>query len=119
MAEAKTYQGGCHCGAVRYAVTTDLKQVIACNCSICSKKGLLLTFVPTAAFRLETGEESLQDYQFNKHVIHHRFCRICGVQPFSRGVAPNGAEMVAVNVRYLDGIDPGALSPTPFHGRDL
>jgi hypothetical protein len=46
MAEAKTYSGGCHCGKVRYDVTTDLARIIECNCSICSKKAALLTFVP-------------------------------------------------------------------------
>jgi hypothetical protein len=75
--------------------------------------------VPTEAFHLEAGEDRLQDYQFNKHVIHHFFCRTCGVESFARGVAPGGAEMVAVNVRCLDGVDVGALTPTPFNGKDL
>src|SRR5262249_12905132 len=44
MAEAKTYQGGCHCGKVRYQVVTDPGEAIACNCSQCAKHGLWLTF---------------------------------------------------------------------------
>ena len=119
MGEARNLQGELSLRSVRYSVSTDLEQVIACNCSICSKKGLLLTFVSPEAFRLEAGEESLQDYRFNKHVIHHLFCRTCGVQPFARGVGPGGAEMVAVNVRCLNGLDPGSLRPTPFNGKDL
>ncbi|MCK0195459.1 GFA family protein [Ancylobacter sp. 6x-1] len=110
--------GGCHCGAVRFEVETDLGQILACNCSICSKKGLLLTFVPDAAFRLGSGAQALREYRFNKHVIGHMFCSDCGVEPFARGAMPDGTAMVAVNVRCLDGIDLGTLSPTPYDGRN-
>lgn len=34
----QTYQGNCHCGAFKFVVKLPvLKQVVACNCSICSK----------------------------------------------------------------------------------
>ena len=116
----KTHAGGCHCGAVRYEVATDLGQVIACNCSICTKRGLLLTFVKADAFKLTAGSEgTLSDYQFNKKVIHDRFCPACVVESFARGVGPGGAEMVAINVRCLDGVDLHALKLTPFDGKRL
>ena len=54
MPEAKTYTGGCHCGKVRYEATTDLGQVLSCNCSICTKRGLLLSFVPAASMALKS-----------------------------------------------------------------
>lgn len=119
MPEAKTYTGSCHCGRVRYAVDTDLSQVIQCNCSICRKRGALLTFVPVDKFRLEQGEEALTDYQFNKKVIHHLFCSACGVGSFARGRAANGADMIAVNVNCLDGVDPGKLTIRPFDGASM
>ena len=80
MPEASERQGGCHCGAVRYTVTTDLAQVIECNCSHCAKKGFLLTFVPQDRFTLASGEDSLTEYRFNTHKIAHLFCKVCGVQ---------------------------------------
>ena len=43
MPDSKTYTGGCHCGLVRFECTTDLAMVTACNCSICTKKGLHFT----------------------------------------------------------------------------
>ena len=55
MSETKTYEGGCHCGAVRYAVTTNLTPLVACNCSNCQIKGLTLTFVDPAQFKLKSG----------------------------------------------------------------
>ena len=77
------------------------------------------TFVPADRFALMSGEDAVADYQFNKHVIHHLFCRTCGVESFARGTAPDGTEMVAVNARCLDGIDVAALTLTPVDGRSL
>ena len=119
MAEPRTYTGGCHCGAVRFEVTAALDPVISCNCSICQKRGLLLIFAPPDRFKLLSGADRLADYQFNKRVIHHLFCPDCGVEAFARGVGPDGKEMIALNVRCLDGVDPDSLTLTPFDGRSL
>jgi hypothetical protein len=78
-----------------------------------------LAFVPETQFRLLAGSDDLTDYQFNKKAIHHLFCKTCGVSSFSRGERPDGAQMVAINVRCLDGIDPAKLSPRTFDGRSL
>jgi hypothetical protein len=119
MPDVKNYSGGCHCGQVRYDVTADLSKVTACNCSICTKRGALWTFVPAMQFALRAGGDDLADYQFNKRVIHHLFCSQCGVASFSRGRSPDGKEMVAINVRCLDGVDLAALKPTPFDGKSV
>lgn len=119
MADEKTYRGGCHCRAVRYRVTLGLDRVISCNCSICAAKGLLLAFAPAEAFVLESGADGLTDYQFNKKVVHHLSCKTCGVESFARGKKPDGADMVAINVRCLDGVDPSALKTMPFDGKKL
>ena len=119
MTETKTYTGGCHCGKVRFEVRADLSRVISCNCSICSKTGLLLTFVPAEQFALLSGEDDLSDYQFNKKHIHHLFCSGCGVRSFARGATPDGHQMCAINVRCLDDVDLGALTLTPVDGKSL
>jgi hypothetical protein len=119
MADVSAHQGGCHCGKVRFEAKTDLSKIISCNCSICAKQGLWLTFVPAKDFKLLSGEESLRDYQFATKRIHHMFCGDCGVEPFGRGAAPDGSETYAVNVRCLDGIDVATLTPAPFDGKKL
>jgi len=106
MTETTTHQGGCHCGKVRFEVSLDLtKPVIACNCSMCQRAGTLLSFVPVAQFKLLSGESELTDYKFNKHVIHHWFCKTCGVKSFAGGVSRDGGETRAINVRCLDDVD--------------
>jgi len=104
---------------VRYETTTDLAMVVSCNCSICAKRGALWTFVKPEQFALRSGEEDLADYQFNKKVIHHLFCSCCGIESFARGKAPDGSEMVAINVRCLDEVDIAALTLAPFDGKQL
>ncbi|MCP3104061.1 GFA family protein [Myxococcus sp. K15C18031901] len=116
----KSYEGGCHCGRVRYEVKLDLSQpVITCNCSICQKSGGMLTFVPTELFTLRSGQDALTDYQFNKKVIHHLFCSSCGVRSFARGTTPDGKAMIAINARCLDGVDAAALKTMPVDGRSF
>lgn len=118
MSEATTHEGGCHCGAVRYRVAgLDLsKPVISCNCSMCGRSGTLLAFVPAASFTLLSGEDALTDYQFNKKVIHHVFCKVCGIKPFARGQGPGG-EMAAINVRCLEGVELEGLTVQSVDGK--
>jgi hypothetical protein len=119
MTEAKTYSGGCHCGSVRFEVKTDLSNVIACNCSICSRAGWLLSFAQAEAFILKSGEDVLSDYQFGKKHVHHVFCRTCGVRSFSRGAGSDGKAMFAFNVRCLDGVDVEGLKVKQVDGKSL
>ncbi|MBC2834447.1 GFA family protein [Paragemmobacter straminiformis] len=110
------YQGSCHCGAVAFTVTADLPaEVYECNCSICRRKGLLLTFVPATAFTLDSGEASLGRYRFYKHRITHRFCTTCGTEPFAEG-EQNGQPMRAVNIRCVPAADLAAIPRKAVNG---
>jgi hypothetical protein len=111
-----TYSGGCHCGKVRYQVTMDLGKVIACNCSMCGKKGTLLSFAPAEHFALQQGEGELTSYKFNHKVIDHLFCSTCGVTSFARG-SKDGKPIVAINTRCLDGVDPASLDVMHYDGK--
>ena len=111
------HAGGCHCGKVRYEIKADVDKVVSCNCSICSKSGSLLTFIPETQFKLTSGGDRLIDYQFNKHAIHHMVCPDCGIKSFAKANAPDGTPSVAVNVRCLDDIDLKTLTIVEFDGR--
>lgn len=78
----RSYQGGCHCGRVRFAVRGDLAAATVCNCSICTKKGFIHLIVATQEFTLVSGREELETYQFNTRIAKHYFCKTCGVPPF-------------------------------------
>lgn len=114
------YTGSCHCGQVAIEVEGDLKQVMACNCSLCSRKGSLLWFVPREQMRVLTPEEDIGTYTFNKHVIKHRFCPDCGMHPFAEAVDPStGKPTAAINVRCLEDVDLSSIPVKNFDGRAL
>ncbi len=112
----ETYQGGCHCGRIRFRVRADLAFVAECNCSICTKKGFLHLIVPHAQFTLLAGEADLTRYSFNTGVARHMFCRVCGMHPFY--VPRSDPDKIDVNARCLDDVDIGSLKPQRFEGRN-
>jgi hypothetical protein len=111
------YRGSYHCGAVAFEVDGEIESALACNCSICRRKGSLLWFVPRDALKLLTPEDASRVYLFNKHVIRHRFCPTCGMHPYADGVDPKGNKVAAVNVRCLENVDLEAIPVTQFDGR--
>jgi hypothetical protein len=114
-----THTGSCHCGAIAFSFDGEIGQAMACNCSICARKGVLMHFSPESDFRLNTPEETMGTYRFNTHRIAHHFCPTCGIAPFSRAAGKDGTPMVAVNLRCVDGVDPAALTVQMFDGRSL
>lgn len=99
--DSNLYEGGCHCGAIRFRVRVATRKAIDCNCSICRKKGFLHLIVPAEEFTLLSGEGSLSTYTFNTGIARHYFCRVCGIHSFYRPRShPDGID---VNVRCLDG----------------
>jgi hypothetical protein len=100
LAKPVSYEGGCHCGAVRFRVMVEKYEAISCNCSICTKKGFLHLIVPAENFTLLKGENSLTNYQFNTGKAKHLFCKNCGIHSFYRPRShPDG---FSVNLRCLD-----------------
>lgn len=111
-----TYEGGCHCGRVRFRVTTALDDVSECNCSMCTKKGFLHCIVAPSAFELLSGKDDLTTYQFNTGVARHTFCRHCGIHAFY--VPRSDPDKIDVNARCLDGVDAATIRVRKFDGRN-
>ena len=111
------YRGSCHCGQVAFEVEGEIGNAMACSCSICQRKGSLLWFVPRERLELLTPDEASRVYEFNRHLIKHRFCPTCGIHPYADGVDPRGQKMAAINVRCLEGIELESIPVTHFDGR--
>lgn len=114
------YQGGCHCGTVRFEAELELEELMTCNCSICGKSGAIMTFIPAGQVQLTAGSDSLTDYQFGKKTIHHAFCKVCGIRCLGTGAGRDGQQWSMVNVRCLDGIDVHELEISrKYDGKNL
>ncbi|HEY6876762.1 MAG TPA: GFA family protein [Polyangiales bacterium] len=115
----KTYQGGCHCGAVRYRVEADLMSGTGrCNCSFCQKTRAWGAVLKPAQFELLTGEDNLGSYRFGTESGEHLFCKTCGVRSFSRGyIEQIGGAFVSIQIACLD-IDDDELASLPVQFQD-
>lgn len=111
-------KGSCHCGAVRFEVDTPVVPAGRCNCSLCRRKGALMTpLFPASRLKILQGEDDLTLYQFNTRVAKHYFCRHCGIYPFHQ--TRKDPLQWRVNIGCLEGIDPYTLEASVADGASL
>lgn len=99
---AYVYDGGCHCGSIRIRITKSapIDRLTDCNCSICTKKGILHAPVEEAELQIIKGAETVSTYRFGSGAAQHCFCPNCGIHVFGR--PRNSPERKSVNARCLD-----------------
>lgn len=108
-------EGRCHCGRVRFRAAVDLDDAVVCNCSMCTKKGIIHLIIPRKRFQLLSGGDDMVVYRFNTGVAEHPFCRYCGIHAFY--VPRSDPDKIDLNARCLDGVDPEGLATRPFDGQ--
>jgi hypothetical protein len=103
-------EGGCHCGAVRFAVEGTPRRVALCHCADCRRCAgapmVAWAVVKEDQFRLLRGTPAT--YASSEHGRRH-FCAACGT-PLTYTNAQWAPGEVDVQVATLD--DPDALAPT-------
>lgn len=103
-------EGGCHCGAVRYAVDGEPEHVSLCHCSDCRKSAGAPTVAWAAFKEAEFGVTKGEATTFNSSGNAMRsFCAKCGTGLYYRNseFLPG---IVDIQLATLD--DPDALSPS-------
>lgn len=121
----QTHTGSCHCGHIRFSITSSLPDIVSCNCSICTRRGALIQRVPEADFHaispsaasLEDGTHGLIEYRFNTMVARDYICPVCGILGFRRPRLGTG--VWAVNVRCLEGVDVEKVEVRKVFGKQL
>jgi hypothetical protein len=123
----ETYEGSCHCGAIRFEADLDLAEGSnRCNCSYCAKARAWFAFAKGAnRFRLLDGS-GVSEYRWTPpgssgpHLTF-AFCRTCGVRTFASGeLEALGGAFHAVHVPTLD-LSPEQLASLPvryLNGRE-
>lgn len=114
------YQGSCHCGAVRFSYDGEaIERGLRCNCSICSRKGAMMTSETIAPerFVIEAEEGALSLYQLGEGTARHYFCNRCGIYTFH--VTARVPDHYRANIGCIEGVDPFTLEADLFDGKHL
>lgn len=111
----KTYQGSCHCGAIRFEADIDLSRGTSkCNCTFCLKARAWSAFVKPESFRLAAGSEEGVPYHKHPEAPVKYHCARCGVRTHAKGDADYmGGPFVSVFVTSLDDVSPEDLCSGP------
>jgi hypothetical protein len=98
-APLRSYEGGCHCGALEFTYESRLPlkewAVRACQCAFCRGHGALTTSDPGGTVRFRYAfPDRLRRYRFGLRTADFLVCRECGT--YVGAVMMTGAGAVAV-----------------------
>ena len=94
----------CHFGAVEAEIKMyKLEKILRCNCSICKRKGTVMSMVKNDEFKIVKGKDKLKLYQFHTKVAKHFFCSICGI--YTHHNPRSNPKMTGFNIACIDDID--------------
>ena len=114
----RKHTGSCHCGAVKFEVEVDATSGMRCNCTVCTKVGLLMGMAKPEGFRILAGERDMSSYEWGAKTAKRYFCKRCGVSCFSRGYLEQlGGEYVCVSFNALEDVDPIDVKTVFWDGR--
>jgi len=112
------HHGSCHCRHVRFQVRGAIERLVECDCSACTKKGIVHVPVREDDFRLLAGAQDLTRYRFGSNTGEHWFCRHCGIH--THGRPRSDPSRYTVNARCLDGYEEirAHVAVTHFDGKN-
>ena len=95
----------CHCGAIEAEIITteSLNKNLRCNCSLCKRKGAVMSMIKNEDFKIIKGADKLKLYQFHTKVAKHYFCSICGI--YTHHNPRSNPKMTGFNLGCIDELD--------------
>ena len=94
----------CHCGSFEAKINIDkIDKILKCNCSICKRKGAVMSLVRNEDFKITKGEDKLKLYKFHSKIAQHFFCSICGI--YTHHNPRSNPAMTGFNLGCLDEIN--------------
>ena len=96
-----------------------MERGLRCNCSICRRKGALMTpfVIAPEDMHIQAAEGALGTYTFDNAVAKHHFCTTCGIYPFHQTVRMPGH--YRANLGCIDGLDSVEMPFDVFDGASL
>lgn len=114
----RPYRAQCHCGAIRFSFRAEpFTKACRCNCSICIRKGAVMSaqYIPAEDFEPHRDLSQLSDYRWGDRDVNHLFCKTCGIYPYHGGPERG----YRVNLGCVDDVDPLELDIEIINGRAL
>ena len=113
------HAGGCHCGALRYALDTALPiaklPLRACQCTFCRHHGALSTSDPAGALRFDVRDASkVTRYRFGLKTADFLICAGCGVY-VGATIEDEGRRWAIINANTLDDVAQLTQAPEPMN----
>ena len=75
-------RGECNCGAVRFEIDAELRDVFVCHCSICrrftGRNGIAVLLVPNERFHWLQGQDRIVTWSKPDSNWRCWFCGVCG-----------------------------------------
>ncbi len=94
----------CHCGLIQAEINIKkIDKILRCNCSICKRKGSIMSMVKNEDFQIIKGQKDLKLYQFHSKIAKHYFCSKCGI--YTHHNPRSNPAMTGFNLGCLDDID--------------
>ena len=112
-----TYEGSCHCGAVKFEIDAEFERFMRCDCSICRRKAALIGKVHESKLHILEGEENLTLYEWNSRAAKHYFCKTCGIHPFNR--MRSAPDHYGVNMNCFDEDVIAGIPVVPVDGKSM
>ncbi|MFP2903872.1 GFA family protein [Pyxidicoccus sp. 3LFB2] len=116
-------RGKCHCGATEFEISEAPESVTRCNCTFCSKRGVLWAYMKPEQFRLLSSRNSVS-YSSTPELFSHFHCGTCGCGTHSdtpvwetMDTQP-GLRKVSVNANLLEAFDLDAVPVVVVDGRN-
>ncbi|TPX13167.1 uncharacterized protein E0L32_006367 [Thyridium curvatum] len=123
---SETYECGCHCGYIKFAVTLSPPlpeyEVMECHCSVCRRMGYLLVYPHRKDVKWHgESHERCAVYRFNTKQKDQLFCPRCGAslgidfRDFNKPRFDGPSGPPVIQVRTFNGID---LTKLKYHYSD-
>lgn len=117
-----TVHGSCHCKATTFELAQAPTSITRCNCTFCSKRGLLWAYYEPEQVSLTCRQDAV--YTSSRYPFTHHHCSVCGCGTYTE--SPESLEepdptrlMIGINARLLDDFDIDSLPVELLDGRNL
>lgn len=114
------YEGSCHCGAIKFSYDGEkIDKGLRCNCSICARKGAIMSTEVIASdnLNISTEDDAPGLYQFGAKTAKHYFCKNCGI--YTHHETARFPDHYRVNLGCIEGIESTQLDADIFDGKHL